>query len=91
MSRNVICYCAACDENVEADLPLSLSRYCTCDQYTRWICLVCKAKEEKIYGLYHQKRTKVDYTWDQDMEDGMCLNDHVDRLAVSTSVIDLDY
>jgi hypothetical protein len=90
MSRNVICYCTACDESVEADLPFSLSKYCNCDQYTRWICLVCKTKEEKIYGLYYQKRTKVDYMWDQDMEDGMCLNHHVDRLAVSTLTFDLN-
>lgn len=84
MSRNLICYCVACDESIEADLPLSLSEYCDCDQYMRWICLVCKVKETKINRLYYEKRTKGDWDWEQDLEDGMCLDDHVDRRAVST-------
>ncbi|KAJ8067396.1 hypothetical protein OCU04_004747 [Sclerotinia nivalis] len=69
MCYNVLCYCDACDENIEADLPLSLTEYCGCDQYKRWICLVCKDNENKIYSLYYNKRTKVDYAWDRDLED----------------------
>ncbi|TVY58833.1 hypothetical protein LCER1_G001025, partial [Lachnellula cervina] len=81
MSRNVICYCPACDESVEANLPLSLSKYCDCDQYTRWICLVCKIKEAKMNSLYYEKRTKGAWAWTQDLEDGRCLDEHVDRRA----------
>ncbi|CZR69082.1 uncharacterized protein PAC_18983 [Phialocephala subalpina] len=79
-SYNVICYCTACDESVEADLPLSLSEYCDCDRYTRWICLKCKGREEKISGLYYQKRTKGFWA-DPDLEEGMCLHNHQSRLA----------
>ncbi|KAH6718251.1 hypothetical protein BKA61DRAFT_716983 [Leptodontidium sp. MPI-SDFR-AT-0119] len=76
---NVICYCTACDVNVEASLPLSLSEYCDCDQYTRWICLKCKLEEEKIHGLYRQKRTQPSREYwqsDPDMDRGRCLQSH---------------
>ncbi|PVH75927.1 hypothetical protein DL98DRAFT_518383 [Cadophora sp. DSE1049] len=80
-SRNIICYCKRCDNAVEADIPLSLSEYCDCDQYTRWICLRYKETEAKVNTLCYKTRTKYDYQWDQDLEDGMCLSSHVDRIA----------
>ncbi|KAH7355396.1 hypothetical protein BKA65DRAFT_498330 [Rhexocercosporidium sp. MPI-PUGE-AT-0058] len=82
-SSNVICYCPACDEKVEADLPLSLSEYCDCDQYTRWICLQCKAKEEKTHGLYIRKRT-IEFGLGPrmpDLEAGKWLYSHQSQLA----------
>ncbi|KUJ10857.1 uncharacterized protein LY89DRAFT_723404 [Mollisia scopiformis] len=55
----VMCFCTACDEKVERGLPFSLSEYCDCDQYKRWICLPCKVKEEQMNIEYLKTRTKV--------------------------------
>jgi hypothetical protein len=57
--QNVIGFCAACEIKVENDLPPSLSEYCDCDQYTRWICLPCKFREERENREYVVTRTKA--------------------------------
>ncbi|EPE32258.1 hypothetical protein GLAREA_07391 [Glarea lozoyensis ATCC 20868] len=51
-------FCAACDLKVENDLPLSLSEFCDCDQYRRWICFPCKVKENCVEAKYIETRTK---------------------------------
>jgi hypothetical protein len=86
----VICYCADCDKNVEADLPLRLSEYCDCDQYRRWICQPCKVDEDKPAGLYIRTRTKEDWEWlddwDGDRNEIKWLFDHQNRRAVSDAI-----
>jgi hypothetical protein len=59
MPHNLIGFCEACDFNVEHNLPLSLSYYCDCNQYKRWICLPCKGKEGYENREYYRTRTKV--------------------------------
>jgi hypothetical protein len=59
MPWNIMGFCAACDLKVEDSLPLSLSEFCDCDQYTRWICLPCKVKEDCMERKYLQTRTKA--------------------------------
>jgi hypothetical protein len=85
-SHTVICYCAACDEKVERDLPLCLFEYCVCDQYTRWICLPCRVKEDQLDGYYYKVRTKGEWEWNGDQEEGMWLWDHQSNRAVSEMV-----
>ncbi len=57
-NHTLICYCATCDQEVEQSLPLRLSEYCDCDQYTRWICLPCRVKELDEEEYYYRTRTK---------------------------------
>lgn len=72
-SENVVCYCPPCDEKIERELPLSLSEYCNCDQFTRWICRQCKRDEDEESGEYYSKRTQ----FGDEMEDGgMWLGDN---------------
>jgi hypothetical protein len=87
-SHALICYCHSCDEKVERDLPFRLSEYCDCDQYTRWICLPCKVKEDQPEGHYYRTRTKSGFEYDKkglQHDDGMWLDDHQDVRAVSYS------
>jgi hypothetical protein len=64
---------------VERDLPLRLSEYCDCDQYTRWICLPCKVAEDKEDRNYYKTRTELEY-YD---EPGLNLTDHQHSRAVN--------
>lgn len=86
-SHTIICYCTTCDENVERDLPQRLSEYCDCDQYTRWICLPCKIKEDQPETHYYKTRTKLEWLWDDadpsEHQEGMWLHDHQEERAVS--------
>ncbi|KAH8586043.1 hypothetical protein B0O99DRAFT_529451 [Bisporella sp. PMI_857] len=75
-SHTVICYCTECDRNVDRELPLFLNEYCDCDQYTRWICLPCKEKEDKADVDYYSTRTKGQLEFEGDLEEGMWLHDH---------------
>jgi len=90
-SHDVICYCHTCDEKVERSLSLSLSKYCDCDQYTRWICVPCKVKEEQEDAEYYETRTKgewelgehgesegwgFDREWEGERDIGRMLHDH---------------
>ena len=85
-SHNIVCYCKPCDDNVERDLPLRLSEYCDCDQYTRWICLPCKFKEDQPNGYYYSTRTKLVWYWtdlNPEEAEGMWITDHQEERAVS--------
>jgi len=91
-SHDIICYCAACDEKVERDLPLRLSEYCDCDQYTRWICLPCKVKENKEDRNYYKTSTKWEWEWEtddhqRDWAENMWLGDHQHDRAVSVPLL----
>ena len=55
----ITCFYTASDLTVEKDLPLSLSEYCDCDRYTRWICLPCKVQEHQTYLKYRKSYTKT--------------------------------
>jgi len=80
--RAIICYCAACDEELQCDLSPSLSEYCDCDQYTRWICLPCKTKEDQTDAQYLRACTKGG--WDlSHLEEGWNIHDHQWEQAVS--------
>src|SRR4051794_32425876 len=84
----VICYCKECDPDVERYLPLRLSEFCDCDQYTRWICVKCKVEEDKPSHEYCRRRTKGEYVYPTEGDDGvrvvgMWLPDHQQDLAVS--------
>ncbi len=81
-SRAVICYCTTCDEDIERDLPFRLSEYCDCDQYSRWICLPCKIKEDEPEDHYYETRTTLDCNI-EDPEGGMFLFDNQSLRAVS--------
>jgi hypothetical protein len=83
----VICYCVDCDDKVESALSPSLSEYCDCDQYTRWICLSCNAEEIQCNIDYFATRTKDDYDWEGNLEEGMWLPDHTDSRAVSKLIL----
>ncbi|KAH6669519.1 hypothetical protein B0J14DRAFT_598878 [Halenospora varia] len=79
--NNIIFFCAGCDVEVERNLPLSLSEYCDCDQYKRWICLPCKVKEDQIYSKYLETRAKGDREWAGDLEEGMWYHGVVEHIA----------
>jgi hypothetical protein len=83
--HTIICYCPECDKDIERNLPLRLSEYCDCDQYTRWICISCKILEEKEDEYYLKTSTK-DW-WDpmnpENCEDGMVVADHQSDRSVS--------
>ncbi|KAH6671470.1 hypothetical protein B0J14DRAFT_670666 [Halenospora varia] len=79
--NNIICFCAACDVKVKRDLPLSLSEYCDCDQYTRWICLPCGVQEDQMNQEYFKTRTKTDQEWAGDLEEGMWQSEVLDNIA----------
>ena len=86
--HDIRCYCKNCDEDVESKLPLRLSTFCDCDQYTRWICLKCKGEEEEEDSVYMQTRTKGEYVYptmgdDGVRDDGMWLASHQADVAVS--------
>jgi len=57
--RTILCYCMACDEKVQQELPVRLSELCDCDQYTRWICLSCKIEEDRLDHQYLETRTRL--------------------------------
>ncbi|KAH7418522.1 hypothetical protein BKA64DRAFT_590562 [Cadophora sp. MPI-SDFR-AT-0126] len=82
MCHDIICYCDECDKQVEHDLPLSLSAYCDCDQYTRWICLPCRTQEYNADLEYLNTRTKWDYSMSAiELQNGKWIDSHQDRLA----------
>lgn len=78
---------------VERNLPLSLSEYCDCDQYTRWICLPCKAEENQENQEYFQTwtQTKCETEWTSDLEEGMSYEGIVDNTAVSKMANRIQY
>jgi hypothetical protein len=80
-ARSIICYCPECDKEVERGLSLRLSECCDCDQYTRWICISCKLKEDQEERSYLKTSTKD--LWDVENPDGFrVLPDHQsDRVA----------
>jgi len=82
------CYCKICDEDVERSLPLRLQDFCDCNQYTRWICLKCKTDEEVLDAIYRKTRTKGEWVYPTEGDDGvrdngMWLTDHQEDRAVS--------
>jgi hypothetical protein len=82
-SHDIICYCATCDEEVEKELPLRLEEFCDCDQYTRWVCLPCKKKEEVEDLQYYRTSTKWEWEVAGPDEDTKWLGDHQHMRAVS--------
>ncbi|KAH8585934.1 hypothetical protein B0O99DRAFT_602889 [Bisporella sp. PMI_857] len=68
-------------KEIERNLPISLSEYCDCDQYTRWICLRCKNIEDKLDADYYLTRTKGEWDFDGDRDNGMWLHDHQNSRA----------
>jgi hypothetical protein len=88
VSRAIRCYCKVCDQYIESNLPLRLSEFCDCDQYTRWICMKCKVEEDEQDERYYSSRTKGDYEYPTGedntvRDDGMWLGNHQSDLAVS--------
>lgn len=81
------CYCKECDIKVERNLPLRLSEFCDCDQFTRWICLKCKTEENDQDSLYIQTRTRGDWDYRVNLpqDDGMWITSHQNGMAVSPS------
>lgn len=57
--HTILCYCTACDEKVQQELPVRLSELCDCNQYTRWICLSCKIEEDRLDHHYLKTRTRL--------------------------------
>jgi len=88
-SHTIICYCKECDEKVERELPSSLEEFCNCDQYTRWVCLPCKEKENKEDEDYFLTRTKLQHenNFFSDENEGKWLGDNSGIRAVSTPII----
>jgi hypothetical protein len=87
-SHTILCYCKECDQEIERNLPLRLSEFCDCDQYTRWICMKCKIEEDEPNHVYYRTRTKGEYVYptigdDGVRDDGMWLTDHQEDRAVS--------
>jgi hypothetical protein len=76
--HHIICYCAKCDSKVESELSLSLSEYCSCDQYTRWICLSCKKQEEVEAVRYFEEYTKMEWATEEN-EDDETIMKHIDH------------
>jgi hypothetical protein len=83
-NHDLIVHCAPCDDKVEKALPLRLSEFCDCDQYMRWICHPCKAKEEKKSGAWYQSCTKSDFGMsEEEAGEGLIMGDHQCSLYVS--------
>lgn len=82
-SHYLECYCPPCDEKMEQDLPLRLSHFCDCNQYTRWICYPCRQKEAEESADYYADHTTLYYGEDvEDHNDGIYIMEHQFDLAV---------
>lgn len=82
--RDIRCYCKRCDAQIESSLPPSLSDFCDCDQYMRWICIKCKEEEQTLDSLYLQTKTKWEWEYPSDdvPDEGIWIVSHQDALAV---------
>lgn len=78
----LLCYCAACDERIEQSLPPRLSRFCDCNQYTRWICYPCRQKEDEESREYYASHTRLYSGGDDYDSDGIYIMEHQFDLAV---------
>src|SRR5271154_1919768 len=84
--QNIVCYCDACDVGMEEQYGPHL---CECNQYTRWICLRCKDREDEESWALFKETSKGEGEVESPSTEGMRHADHQHIRYVSLLLLTL--